>query len=81
MIISNHDVYIAILQAERTHLKKDYFILLSNLDHRKLFIYKLLIVFNLFKLKMSFEDSDDEAEKKVDLPPYKIRFTDFPREA
>lgn len=30
---------------------------------------------------MSFEDSEDEAEKKVDLPPFKIRFTDFPQEA
>ena len=64
-----------------THLKKTILFYYQILDHRKLFIYKLLIVFNLFKLKMSFEDSEDEAEKKVDLPPYKIRFTDFPREA
>ena len=30
---------------------------------------------------MSFEDSDEEQEKKIELPPFKIRFTDFPQAA
>ena len=29
-------------------------------------------------LNMSYDDSDEEGERQIQLPPHKIRFTDMP---